>query len=48
MPVIFYHATLEPERRRALRERATNAGAFGEAVAPDDLFAMVTAALALR
>jgi CheY-like chemotaxis protein len=48
LPVIFYHGTFDPKRRRALREQATKGGAFGEAVRPDELFALVTAALALR
>jgi CheY-like chemotaxis protein len=48
LPVILYHGTFDPQRRQSLREQATKAGAFGEAVLPDELFAMVTAVLRLR
>lgn len=48
LPVILYHGTFDPQRRQSLREHATKEGAFGEAVRPDELFAMLTAVLRLR
>jgi CheY-like chemotaxis protein len=48
LPVVFYHGTFDRTRRNALREQAMKAGAFGEAVQPDELFTLVTAALGPR
>lgn len=46
MPVIFYHAAADEQDRAARREQALREGAFGEAVMPDELFGLVTKALA--
>lgn len=44
-PVIFYHGEFNDTRRAARREMLLHAGAFGEAVGPGELLAMVSAAL---
>ena len=44
-PVIFYHGTFGEVQRAALAASARAAGAFGEAVLPDELMRLVLAAL---
>ncbi|KNZ32620.1 MAG: response regulator receiver protein [Methylibium sp. NZG] len=44
-PVLCYHGTFDPSLRRERREVLVNEGAFGEAVLPDQLLAMVAEAL---
>jgi CheY-like chemotaxis protein len=44
-PVIFYHGAFGTERRAAVAAGARAAGAFGEAVLPGELMALVLAAL---
>lgn len=46
VPVLLYHGTYAPERRAALRAVALAAGAVGEAVQPDELFALIAAQFA--
>lgn len=45
LPVVVYHAAFDPAARTTRRERALAAGALGEAVLPQELVAMVVAAL---
>lgn len=45
-PVIFYHAEFEPALRAARRETLLRAGAFGEAVQPGELLALIRSAFA--
>ncbi|HNB06336.1 MAG: TIR domain-containing protein [Thauera sp.] len=45
-PVIFYHAEFDPSRRAARRECLLRAGAFGEAVRPGELLALIRSAFA--
>jgi len=44
-PVIYYHGTFSPAARTALAATTRVAGAFGEAILPDDLMRLVLAAL---
>lgn len=44
-PVVFYHGTVGAMQRAALAASARAAGAFGEAVLPDELMRLVLAAL---
>jgi hypothetical protein len=44
-PVVFYHGTFGAVQRAALAASARAAGAFGEAVLPDELMRLVIAAL---
>ena len=46
LPVIFYHAELDPARRATRRTTLLRAGAFGEAVSPGELLALIGRALA--
>ena len=45
LPVIFYHGEFDIERRAARRDTLLRAGAFGEAVTPGELLALVRTAL---
>ncbi len=45
-PVIFYHAEFAPALRAARRETLLRAGAFGEAVRPGELLALIRSAFA--
>ena len=45
LPVIFYHGEFDAERRVARRDTLLRAGAFGEAVTPGELLALVRTAL---
>ncbi len=45
LPVIFYHGEFDAERRAARRDMLLRAGAFGEAVTPGELLALVRTAL---
>jgi CheY-like chemotaxis protein len=45
MPVLYYHGTFDPTLRRERRDLLIGEGAFGEAVLPDELLALVVAAL---
>jgi hypothetical protein len=44
-PVVFYHGTFDAMQRAALAISARAAGAFGEAVLPEELMRLVLAAL---
>jgi CheY-like chemotaxis protein len=46
LPVIFYHGELDPARRATRRTTLLHAGAFGEAVSPGELLALIGRALA--
>jgi CheY-like chemotaxis protein len=46
VPVVFYHGSFDERERAARREQALREGAFGEAVMPDELLALVTKVLA--
>jgi CheY-like chemotaxis protein len=45
VPVIFYHGEFDEARRTARRDTLLRAGAFGEAVSPGELLALVRTAL---
>lgn len=45
LPVIFYHGAFDPARRSTRRDLLLRAGAFGEAVSPGELLALVRTAL---
>ncbi|MFP5402667.1 MAG: TIR domain-containing protein [Gammaproteobacteria bacterium] len=45
LPVIFYHGEFDADRRTARRDTLLRAGAFGEAVTPGELLALVRTAL---
>jgi CheY-like chemotaxis protein len=45
IPVVFYHGSFNERERRARHERALAEGAYGEAVMPGELFALVVSAL---
>ena len=45
LPVIFYHGEFDAERRAVRRDTLLRAGAFGEAVTPGELLALVRTAL---
>jgi CheY-like chemotaxis protein len=45
VPVIFYHGEFDEARRAARRDTLLRAGAFGEAVSPGELLALVRTAL---
>ncbi len=45
LPVIFYHGEFDTERRAVRRDTLLRAGAFGEAVSPGELLALVRMAL---
>ncbi len=45
LPVIFYHGEFDETRRTARRDTLLRAGAFGEAVRPGELLALVRTAL---
>lgn len=46
LPVVLYHAAGDDDERRERAARAARAGAFGEAVRPDELLHLVRAVLA--
>ena len=45
LPVIYYHGGFDPKFRVVRARQAKEAGAFGEAVLPSELFALVAKAL---
>ena len=45
LPVIFYHGEFDEARRATRRDTLLRAGAFGEAVSPGELLALVRTAL---
>ena len=47
VPVVFYHGSFDERERDARRDEALREGAFGEAVMPDELLALVTKVLTM-
>jgi CheY-like chemotaxis protein len=48
IPVVFYHGSSDERERSARRELVLSEGAFGEAVMPDELLALVISALRIH